>query len=72
MCGKFCAIMNCFLGYFIAVNGIMILIKGGLSVKMLQNDMIAPGNGWASTDFEASSRSHWRQQVQRGEKMSPY
>ena len=54
MCGKFCAIMNCFLGYFIAVNGIMILIKGGLSVKMLQNDMIAPGNGWASTDFEAS------------------
>ena len=68
MCGKSCAIMNCFL----AVNGIMILIKGGLSVKMLQNDMIAPGNGWASTDFEASSRSHWRQQVQRGEKMSPY
>ena len=46
--------MNCFLSYFIAVYGTMILIKGGLSMKMLQNDMIAPGNGWASTDFEAS------------------
>ena len=71
MCGKICSVMNCFLGYLIAVNSKMILINGGLSVKMCQN-MIAPGNGWASTDFEASSRSHWRQQVQRGEKMSPY